>query len=239
MSTFCCYQPESNNAYDKSDADTTKPLLPQAIKRDTPVNQYPATSRSINPDLPPKNTTFVKTGGNALQAVDSSVLDQKNLVQVVVPDNNMGPGDTVHVLAPDGSGRLIAARIPEGHGAGSVFFVTMPFPAVAVVTGVPIDRDLVVVNSMDVTAQPAEQDLELAEENGSTNNTESIRVLVRVPEDSKPGDSIRVELPDKRVVEAVVPHGNVQDFYVEAPCARDYQHSGASARPMMSLPAFD
>lgn len=81
MSTFCCYQPESNYALDKSNADTTKPLLPQSMKQETPASKYPATSRPINPDLPPKNTEFVKTGGNALQAVDRAVTEQKNLVQ--------------------------------------------------------------------------------------------------------------------------------------------------------------
>lgn len=146
----------------------------------------------------------------------------------------MRPGDTLHVLAPDGSGRLIAARIPEGCGAGSVFFVNMAPPVVAV-TGVPVDQDLLVVGSMDVAAQSVEQDLELAEE--SSYNTEPLRVLVRVPEDSKPGDKIRVELPDKRVVEAIVPVGDVKEFYVEAP--RDRHHNESSARPMMSLPAFD
>jgi hypothetical protein len=133
---------------------------------------------------------------------------------VTVPDNNLKPGDTLVVLSPDGS-QTLSARIPEGHGAGSVFFVNFAAPVVA--TGVPLSSSAaapMVVQAMDL-GQPAEQDLELAEEH--TGGESSNLVLVTVPALSEPGDKLLVQLPDQRVVEAIVPAGNVVEFYVQAP----------------------
>lgn len=128
---------------------------------------------------------------------------------MTVPDNHLRPGDTLLVLSPDGS-RTVSARIPEGHGAGSVFFVSFAAPVVATV--LPGSDDLPIVQAIDPN-QPATLDLELAEDNGKSKNL----VLVTVPETSRAGDMIHVQLPDQRIVEAIVPDGNSAQFYVQAP----------------------
>jgi hypothetical protein len=132
---------------------------------------------------------------------------------VTVPDKNLKPGDILVVLSPDGR-QTVSARIPEGHGAGSVFFVNFAAPVVA--TGIRLSASAavpIIVQAMD-PSQPAEQDLELVEENAGENLNLG---LVTVPALSKPGDKLLVQLPDQRVVEVIVPAGNVVEFYVQAP----------------------
>lgn len=154
-----------------------------------------------------------------------------------MPENTQ-PGDTLLIMAPDGSGNAVTARIPEGHGAGRVFFITfVPPVAVTDTNGIPTrESDLVIVPSTDPSLpRQTEQDLELVCE--GTDQTESdlqpTLVLVTVPEGSKPGDIIRVLLPDQRVVEAMVPAGDVQQFFVQAPPSR-----GADYAMEPTLPPF-
>jgi hypothetical protein len=47
---------------------------------------------------------------------------------VTVPPG-VRPGQAIHVMAPDGSGRLIEARVPQGLTAGSTFMVQPPSPS--------------------------------------------------------------------------------------------------------------
>ena len=160
-----------------------------------------------------------------LRVMAATTMNQPNVLAVAVPENS-SPGDILLVLAPDGSGRTVSARVPEGCGAGHVFFVSFAPPVVAV-TGVPVEQPLV-VNALD-QYQQTEQDLELVEETNEQAADMKDIVLVTVPEGSKPGDKIRVQLPDQRIVEAVVPEGNVKQFYVQGP------PSNGTSR---SLPAF-
>ena len=153
-----------------------------------------------------------------------------------MPENTQ-PGDTLLVLNPDGSGRTVSARIPEGCGAGRVFFVSFAPPVIATpVQSMDMSGSdpVYVVHAMDHRSssqefqqvqqqqqQQAEQDLELVEEaspgvgNGTSNQQNMI--LVTVPEGSKAGDTISVQLPDQRIVEAIVPAGGLSHFFLQVP----------------------
>jgi hypothetical protein len=59
------------------------PQLPQPVKKNEAMDQYPglALRPAAHPnDSLPSNATLIKTGGNALQAVDNSILKQDHLV---------------------------------------------------------------------------------------------------------------------------------------------------------------
>jgi hypothetical protein len=74
------------------------------------------------------DAVLVKTGGNALQAVPRSILEEgadDTLVAVVAPANVV-PGDILFIFPPDGTNRLIAVVIPEGVYMGHTFFVDIP-----------------------------------------------------------------------------------------------------------------
>lgn len=92
---------------------------------------------------------LVKTGGNALQAVE-----QNDLVKVVVPDG-VDPGQTLVVACPDGSGRMVRAQVPEGAMPGNVFLIRIPPVQPVVVIGVPVER-----NDGDTIQTPAADDAE-------------------------------------------------------------------------------
>jgi hypothetical protein len=91
MSSMFCFDSSAENS--KYAPSTTKedyimkPLLPQPTKKKEneamDLQQYPglALRPAAHPnDSLPQNTTLIKTGGNALQAVESSILKQDNLV---------------------------------------------------------------------------------------------------------------------------------------------------------------
>jgi hypothetical protein len=150
-----------------------------------------------------------------------------------VPENTQ-PGDTLLVLNPDGSGMTVSARIPEGHGAGRVFFVSFAPPVIATPvrpTDISGSEPVYVVHAMDHRPSPqeqqpqqqqqTEQDLELVEEvspGGAPSTTDPQNmILVAVPEGSKAGDTISVQLPDQRIVEAIVPAGGLLHFFLQVP----------------------
>jgi hypothetical protein len=68
--------------------------------------------------------------------------------------------------------------------------------------------------------QQTEQDLELVEEvsrEGARPTDPQNMILVAVPEGSKAGDTISVQLPDQRIVEAIVPAGGLLHFSLQVP----------------------
>lgn len=111
-----------------------EPMYPAAS---SDSKEYPGNRRHPLHGSPPKGCVFIKTGGNALMAVDRAVLEhQQNsnalLVSAVVP-HGKGPGDNLLVKCPyHSSGRLISISIPEGVGAGQVLLIQVP-PTDAVV----------------------------------------------------------------------------------------------------------
>lgn len=194
------------------------------------------------------------------------------------------------VLAPDGSGRVVQARVPDGALAGHTFLVQFaPAPIHVAVTGVPVDPQLAAkmnptppvaattttTAAVDVpptataktgttstsTVSGGLTDLLLATEtnaptnqfntnnvgDSSSNNNNNDRpmnedglILVRVPPGSSPGDKIRVRLPDQRLVDAVVPPGNVSEFYLKPPPKQQNWHDNplAYGAPMLLGPAL-
>lgn len=89
---------------------------------------YPGNRRMPSREIgPPLDTVLVKTGGNALKAVPRSVFEKNiddNLMAVTAPANIV-PGDTLYIAPPDGTGRTIAAVVPEGIYSGHTFFVNI------------------------------------------------------------------------------------------------------------------
>jgi hypothetical protein len=116
---------------------------------------------------PPAGSLLLKTGGNALQAIDRDILDKQNMVSVVAPDGKY-PGDIILVTCPFVPGRLISTAIPKGALPGHSFLVRAP-PIPEIVTGVPVElrseKDSTqVVNGYDIIAAAAEHELALREE---------------------------------------------------------------------------
>jgi len=98
---------------------------------------------------PPPNNVFVKTAGNALQAVPQTVVEQQDrLVAVSVPEN-VPPGSTIYVQYGNNNESLLQATIPAGALPGHTFFVQVPDtkedPVVAV-TGVAVSNTTLVVS---------------------------------------------------------------------------------------------
>lgn len=110
---------------------------------------------------PPAGSLLLKTGGNALQAVDKDVLDKQNVFSVVVPEC-VKPGDNILVRCPHSS-RLISTTIPPEALPGHIFLVRSP-PIKEVVTGVPLESGTHTSNGIDIIAAAAEKELHLREE---------------------------------------------------------------------------
>lgn len=152
-------------------------------------------------------------------------VSQEVCALVVSVPENVAPGQLLTVLAPDGSGRVVQAIVPQGLLAGHTFFVSFA-PAVAV-AGIPLDPNLAkqVGSTPQPTPAPQKDDnadlllsLEMEDEDGKLESeSQTDMVLVNVPPGANPGDKVRVELPDRRQVEVVVPDGGVQHFYVRIP----------------------
>ena len=140
--------------------------------RDYPALRSPALAGV----KPPKGKVLVKTGGNALQAIDRKALEQDNVVAVTVPWNTR-PGDVMLVRLPQD--RMVRTVVPEGMQPGHVFLVKVPEPTV--VTGIPVDFGNTIVPSQEVSMAPSyvpPNDLQLSENNKGDN--------VEVDENGKP-----------------------------------------------------
>lgn len=139
---------------------------------------YPALrASSLSGVKPPTNTILVKTGGNALQAIDRQALQQDSVVAVSVPWYGK-PGQSMLVRVPSNNSttntntsstganesRVVRTKIPFDVQAGSVFLVQLP-PLVtnfnthdkeAVYTGIPLDLGQLpkTVNTTNITNTP-------------------------------------------------------------------------------------
>jgi hypothetical protein len=64
-------------------------------------------------------------------------------------------------------------------------------------------------------------------------------VLIKVPRGATPGTKFRVRVPDGRTVDATVPPGNVQEFYLRLPTRKQNWHDNPLAvSPMFFGPLF-
>lgn len=141
---------------------------------------YPANRRSqhlLDVGAPaPDGVVFIRTGGNALQAVPRELVENEDkLISVVVPEGRE-PGEEILVACPFVSGRLISVIIPQNATAGSAFLVRAPPIVPEIVTGIPVNFSsdsrcqTPVVSGTDIFAQ---DELALQEEDSPTQNAKS------------------------------------------------------------------
>lgn len=109
-----------------------QPAPPLAASPSSPTINFPGNRRiplaSSTGRIrgPPPNTVFVKTAGNALQAVPRSVMEQQDrLVAVTVPEN-VPPESVIYVQYGSNGESLLQATIPAGALPGHTFFVQVP-----------------------------------------------------------------------------------------------------------------
>lgn len=153
---------------------------------------YPALRRNLplQDAGPPEGMVFIRTGGNALQAVNRDVIENRNMISVIVPEGKE-PGDEILVVCPFIKDRLISVVIPKNATAGSAFLVQAPPTSPEIVTGVPVEPSLLfgedvetpVVNGLDIFAQ---DELALREEetNGSEERyTNQQTTIVKDPDE--------------------------------------------------------
>ena len=246
---LCCFESSQRYSTVNQDEDLKSSTLHDGW------TEYPAASlRSIiSNDAIPDNPTWIKTGGNALQAM--SLGSDKDVIVVTVT-GALQEGNTILVTAPDG--RVVHAVIPQGCQTGHSFLVHMDPPVEpqshpVIVTGVPLDPNLAtkqqhyhdVVGVVDQNQVIANNNTNNAN-NNNANNTKIYNcvdahgfVLVKVPIGAVSGDKIRVRLVDKREFTATVPRGlETSDFYVKAPPKQQNWHDNplAYGAPMIVGP---
>ena len=196
------------------------------------LDQYPGQRRSALPVAPlQSDRIFIKTAGNALQAIPRAQLEEKNLIAVLVPGISK-PGDDIFVSAPNG--RMLRATIPDEACAGQVFFVQAPPLSQIVATGIPLSPNAPVTtmntSSGGGTQVVAGEDLEqnelaLAEEGGREACTQSTMTSTLVlsnnndPNNNTPQSS---SINDPNLILVQVPFGTLPGWkiHVEVPDGR-------------------
>ena len=243
---FCCFESSQNYSTLSQDENL------KASTRHDGWNEYPASSlRSVIPnDAIPDNPTWIKTGGNALQATVLETMAADRDVVVVTVMGRLKAGDTIFVTAPDG--RLVNAVIPEGCQTGHSFLVHMAPPdeekSHVVVTGVPLDPILIQQKQeRENVVAVVDQNQANTTKNNNKNKNNNIHncveahgfVLVQVSIGAVSGDKIRVRLLDKSEFTATVPRGlETSEFYVKAPRKQQNWHDNplAYGAPMIIVP---
>jgi len=113
-----------------------KPFIASTVKPNdtakTSWRDYPATRcSSLEGIRCPKDKILVKTGGNALQALDRSIVTNPHVVAITVPWYGKG-GQTMLVRLDND--RFIHTQIPVGIHPGSVFLIKLPDAATTATT---------------------------------------------------------------------------------------------------------
>lgn len=179
------------------------------------------------------------------------------LVGVTVPAGTC-PSQALLVHHPSGNGQVVSAVVPEGHHSGSTFHIRFP-PLLVVkgepiensITKLPITKkphqpgkticqDDIASNlsgsnlihaDADTTAQPKHQGTKkykrCSEEMLLLHNKGLVKI--KVPPNLKTGDRMKVQIPDGRVIHAVVPPGNMAEFYVKVPTKKQNFHDNPIA----------
>jgi len=196
---------------------------------------FPGQRRSVPPPCQLNDdVVLIKTGGNALQAVRKSTLNNTDdtLISVSVPEG-VQPGDALFVQIPNTNG-MVEAKVPAGALPGHTFLVRLPptttnsINATASIVEVPQAAAETNVSDTPVVAAAA-PDLELNEvhttsqestphaypvEDSTTTTTTTTNanatdttnlVLVKIPPGTPAGSKIQVTVPDGRIIEATVP----------------------------------
>jgi hypothetical protein len=94
----------------------------------------------------------------------------------------------------------------------------------------------------NVSHQQPSSELELQDRRNTRSTPETSDpnvVLIKVPRGASPGTKFRVRVPDGRTVDATVPPGNVQEFYLRLPTRKQNWHDNPLAvAPMVFGPLF-
>lgn len=170
-------------------------------------------------------------------------------------------GQTILVKHPSGNGQVVSAVIPEGHYPGSTFYVR--FPPAPVASGITTTNPQKSGNQTKQPVSPSDafvsgfgSDVSHSHGNPPNRNpkqgtkkykrcSEEMLLLhnkglvkVRVPPNLKPGDKMRVQIPDGRMIDTVVPPGNLSEFHVKVPARKQNFHDNPIAvhAPMLLGP---
>lgn len=146
---------------------------------------------------------FAQPGGGGVDNDDMPIAGpptSKNghTVDVKIPMGVVA-GQTLNVNATDGSGRVIAATVPEGMEPGSTFQVTFPSDdggddGTPIATSAPPQQQ----QQQEIPVAPPGQKL----------------MLVQVPDGVSAGQSIQVRVPgENQILAVVVPGNGVKQFY--------------------------
>lgn len=171
---------------------------------------------------------------------------------MTVPDE-MGPGQDLLIQHPSGNGQVIAATIPEGYQAGSMFHVRFPTSNPTVVSGTSVIQqshqqsngpaDIASGFGGDNSAgqhQPYRPSAKQQQQGqGKTKYkrcSEEMLLLhnkglvkIKVPPNLSAGDRMRVQIPDGRMINATIPAGNVSEFHVKVPTKKQNFHDNPIA----------
>jgi hypothetical protein len=127
---------------------------------------YPGDRRIPQQEVGPRvdDMVFIRTGGNALQAVNRNLVESsQQLISVVVPDGK-DPGDELLVACPFVKDRLISVTVPNNTTAGSAFLVHLPSVAPIIATGIPVDAPVHYEGHTPIVAGSDIDELALQEE---------------------------------------------------------------------------
>lgn len=165
------------------------------------------------------------------------------MLKVVVPPNTP-PGAELLVKSPDGR-TTMSARVPEGLKPGQEFFVRMP--------ATPAVNNNALVQSSAVGQSKYQQQMQTRPPNQPQKQPQGERkkykrcspemillgekglVNVKVPKGLMAGDKFRLVIPDGRTVNAVVPKGNVREFQMKVPVAKQNWHDNVLAVTPMTI----
>lgn len=185
---------------------------------------------------------------------------------VTVP-NGSSPGQTIVVKHPRANDRIVSAVIPEGHHPGSTFYVRFPMTMVSSIPATNSQLSGKQANHASQSPHPPQSSTEnfvagFGSDRISSNGNPPIPnakpgtkkykrcseemlllhnkglVKVRVPPNLKPGDKMRVQIPDGRMINTVIPPGNVSEFHVKVPAKKQNFHDNPIAvhAPMLLGP---
>ncbi|GKY97865.1 hypothetical protein MPSEU_000744500 [Mayamaea pseudoterrestris] len=149
--------------------------------------------------LPPPVATAVNDS-SAPCATAVSDHHGQDLVLVKVPIGGKA-GDKLHIST--NKGQVIEATVPPN---STEFYVRIPAAAIG-------NNHFSVPPAHGVARQPPQPETPI----NKTTNDDSNLLLVQVPNGGWSGDQIQVTAPDGRIIEATIPPGNVNEFYIRVP----------------------
>jgi hypothetical protein len=196
--------------------------------------------------------------------------DSQSRFNTVRVPKGSSAGQTILVKHPSGNNQVVSTVIPEGHYPGSTFYVRFPpAPGVSGIPASNPQTSGKQANhasqSPNQPRHPSDASVSgfgsvISQSHGNPPNrnakhetkkhkrcSEEMLLLhnkglvkVRVPPNLKPGDKMRVQIPDGRIIDTVVPPGNLSEFHVKVPAKKQNFHDNPVAvhAPMLLGPLF-